>query len=166
MCLRVTLLIIDLWQYCVCCIRSGVTRCTLLIVLYLCRMCQHELLSVNCLHIDILSASSLQNFAVRQDHYSPLSGPAELSCWPCVRWCGTGGFEEHSQCIFIGLSCSIPFCRLYFFFSLLSVYSLVLWGGVFGLIAYRSLSPNLALLTSFNNNNNNNNNNKNNNELE
>ena len=33
-------LIIDLWQYCVCCIRSGVTRCTLLMVLYQDRMCQ------------------------------------------------------------------------------------------------------------------------------
>ena len=31
--LSVTLLIIDLWQYCVCCIRSGVTRCILLMVL-------------------------------------------------------------------------------------------------------------------------------------
>ena len=27
-----TLLIVDLWQYCVCCIRSGVTQCTLLMV--------------------------------------------------------------------------------------------------------------------------------------
>ena len=30
----------DLWQYCVCCIRSGVIWCTLLMVLYLDRMCQ------------------------------------------------------------------------------------------------------------------------------
>ena len=33
-CLSVTLLIVELWQYCVCCIRAGVTRCTLLMVLY------------------------------------------------------------------------------------------------------------------------------------
>ena len=32
-CLIATLLIVDLWQYCVCCIRSGGTRCTLLMVL-------------------------------------------------------------------------------------------------------------------------------------
>ena len=39
-CLSVTLFIVDLWQYCVCCRRSFVTRCTLLMVLYLFRMCQ------------------------------------------------------------------------------------------------------------------------------
>ena len=39
-CLSVTLLIVDLWQYCVCCIRSGVTRCTLFMVLYLYRICK------------------------------------------------------------------------------------------------------------------------------
>ena len=38
--MSVTLLIVDLCQYCVCCIRSGVTRCTLLMVIYLNRMCQ------------------------------------------------------------------------------------------------------------------------------
>ena len=38
-CLSVTLLIVDPWQSCVCFIRSGVTRCTLLMVLYLYHMC-------------------------------------------------------------------------------------------------------------------------------
>ena len=33
-------LIVDPWQYCLCFIRSGVTRCALLMVLYLDRMCQ------------------------------------------------------------------------------------------------------------------------------
>ena len=36
-CFGVTLLV-DLWQYCVCCIRSGVIRCTLSMVLNLYRM--------------------------------------------------------------------------------------------------------------------------------
>ena len=46
-----------------------------------------------------------------------------------IRWCGTGGFQEHGQCFFIGLSCSIPTIVFYFFsLSLLSVYRLVLWG--------------------------------------
>ena len=59
-----------------------------------------------------------------------------LSLWndlgsptPCIRWCGTIGFQEQGQCIFIGLSCSIPtivFC--YFSPSHLPVYRLVLWG--------------------------------------
>ena len=40
-CLSVTLHIVDLWQYYVCCTRSGVTRCTLFIVLFLCRMCRY-----------------------------------------------------------------------------------------------------------------------------
>ena len=38
--LSVTLHIIELWQYYVCCTRSGVTRCTLFMALFLCRMCQ------------------------------------------------------------------------------------------------------------------------------
>ena len=36
----VTLLIVDLLQFCVCCIRSGVTRATRLMMRYLDRMCQ------------------------------------------------------------------------------------------------------------------------------
>ena len=39
-CLSVTLLIVDPCQYCVCGIISGVTQCTLLMLLYLDRMCQ------------------------------------------------------------------------------------------------------------------------------
>ena len=38
--LSVTLHIVNLWKYFVCCTRSGVIRCTLFMVLYLCRMCQ------------------------------------------------------------------------------------------------------------------------------
>ena len=34
-CLSVTLLIVDLWQYSECCIKCGVTLCTLFMVLYL-----------------------------------------------------------------------------------------------------------------------------------
>ena len=39
-CLSVTLHIVDLWQYYVCCTRSGVIRCTIFMVLFLCRMCR------------------------------------------------------------------------------------------------------------------------------
>ena len=46
---------------------------------------------------------------------------------------------------------------LLFSLSLLSVYRLVLWAGVFGLIGCTPLSLSLALPTFFNNNNNNNN---------
>ena len=34
----VSFLIIDLWQYCACCRRPGVTICTVFVVLYLCLM--------------------------------------------------------------------------------------------------------------------------------
>ena len=35
--------IVNLWQCCVCCTRSGVTRCTHFVPLYLCLMCQSGL---------------------------------------------------------------------------------------------------------------------------
>ena len=53
--LSVTMLIIDLWQYSVYCIRSCVTRCTLLMGLYLGRMCEFGLHAVLWLHIGILT---------------------------------------------------------------------------------------------------------------
>ena len=62
-----------------------------------------------------LCASSLQNLAVPQDLHFPLSVPLERSDWPCVRWCGTGRYQEQGQCFFIGLSCSIHFGSLLFF---------------------------------------------------
>ena len=82
-------------------------------------------------------------------------------CWHCIRWCGTGGFQEQGHCLFIGLSCPISFLssaffRFHFFLS-------IGWycrADVYGLIWCTSRSPNLALQTSFNNNKNNNNNKK------
>ena len=49
-----------------------------------------------------------QNLAVPHAIYSPLSVSLERSCLPCIRWCGTGGFQEQCQCLVIGLSCSTP----------------------------------------------------------
>ena len=45
-CLSVTFLIVDPWQSCVCFMRSGVTRCTLVMVLYLYHMGQCGLQAV------------------------------------------------------------------------------------------------------------------------
>ena len=90
-------------------------------------------------HIGILMASSQQNLTVPHIFYSPLSTYVELSCCPCISWCGTGGFLEW---IFIGLSCSLPSL---FFLS-------VGWycgAGDFWLIVCQSLSPGLALTTYF-----------------
>ena len=53
-CLSVTFLIVDQWQSYVCFTGSGVTRCTLLIVLYLNRMCQCKLHAVLWSHIGTL----------------------------------------------------------------------------------------------------------------
>ena len=123
--MKVTFLIVDPWQSCVCFIRSGLTLCTLLMVLYLDRMCQcglHVVLCYSC-------TASLQNLAVQQDFYSLLGVPLERFCYPRIRWCGTGGFQEQGQCFFIGISCSIPTIVFYSFsLFLLSVYRLVLWG--------------------------------------
>ena len=66
-------------------------------------------------------------------------------CWPRIRWCGTGGFQEQGQCFFIGLSCSIPIFP--FLFQSIGWYY---GAGVFGLIGCISLSLSLALPTSFN----------------
>ena len=53
-CLSVIFLIVDPWQYCVCFIRSGVNWCTLSMVLYLDRTCQHALHAVLWVHIGTL----------------------------------------------------------------------------------------------------------------
>ena len=53
-CLSETILIVDLWQSSVCFIRTGVTLCALLIVLYLERLCQCGLHTVLWSHIGTL----------------------------------------------------------------------------------------------------------------
>ena len=128
-CLSVTLLIVHPWQSYVCFLRSGVTRCTLLMMLSLDHMCQCELHAVLWSYIGTLM------HLLALDIYSPLSVPLDRSSlgssYPRTRWCGTLGFQEQRQCIFIGLNCSIPTIVFYSFsLSLLSVYWLVLccWG--------------------------------------
>ena len=110
-------------------IRSGIIRCTLLMVLYLDHMCRAGYTRCSGRTSVHLCTRSLQNLAVQQDFYFPLGVLLERSCCPRIRWCGTGGFQEQGQCFFIDLSCSIPTILFYSFsLSLLSVYRLVLWG--------------------------------------
>ena len=109
------LLIVDLWQHCVRCKRSGVTRCTLFMVHYLCLMCQCGLHSVLWSHIGILQRLLAAEPRSTTGSLFLLSVPVERSSGPCIRWCSTGGFQEHGQCCFIGLSCSFPFSLLLFF---------------------------------------------------
>ena len=55
--------------------------------------------------------------------------PMERLCWPCIRLCGTGEFQEQGRCFVISLNCPIPFYLIPFFpFS--SFYLLV---GIVGL---------------------------------
>ena len=119
--MSVSFLFVDLWQYCVCCVTSG----TLLMVLYLDRMCQcgfHAVL----LH---LCAFSLQNLSVPNDFYSPT-----VSLWndladPVFDGVGLAGFNSRANAFSFCLSCSIPTIVFYYFsVSPHSVYWLVLWG--------------------------------------
>ena len=52
-----------------------------------------------------LCGSSMQNLAVPQDFYCPVSVSLKQSCWAGgIRWCGAGEFEEYGQCLIIGLA--------------------------------------------------------------
>ena len=78
-CLSVTLHIVYPLEYCVCFIRLGVTRCTLLIVLDLdlCASAGYSRCS-GCTSVH-LCAASLQNLSVPHDFYFPFSVPLERS---------------------------------------------------------------------------------------
>ena len=124
-----TFLIVDPWQSCVCFIRSCVIRYTLLMVLYLDRMCQRGLHAVLWSHIGTLMhrlAAEPRSSAWLLFPSRCPSGTILLTPYSMV-W--TGGFQEHGQCFHIGLSCSILTIVFYYFsFSLISVYRLVLCG--------------------------------------
>ena len=128
-CLTVTLLIVDLWQYCACCIRAGITRCTLLMVLFLDRMCQCGLHVLPWSYIGTLMR--------------PLTvEPRSIARFLFPSQCPTGKIlltpysmvwdwlvSRARPMIFISLSCYIPTIIFYYFsLSLLSVYRLVSWG--------------------------------------
>ena len=116
-------------QCCVCCIRSSVTRCTLLMVRYLGRMCQCGLHAVLWLHIGILMRRLTAEPRSTAELLFPsqcLSGTILLTPYSMV-W--DWRVSRAGQCFFIGISCSIPTIVFYnFFLSLLSVYRLALWG--------------------------------------
>ena len=156
-CLIVIFSIVDLWQCCVCCTRSGVTRCTKFVALYLC-LCASPGYTLCFDHTSVyLCASTLQNRAVPHDFYSPLSIPLERSGWPRIRWCGIGGFQEQVRCLFVGLVALSFFVFDYFPFLFISTIGGLCGAGIFGLMGCQSPSPSLALPIFFNNNNNNNN---------
>ena len=139
--MSVTLLIVGLWQYCVCCIRSGVARCTRLMMRYLDRMCKRAVTHV-------AMVSHRYHYApprCRTSQYRRAFVPLSMSLWndltdPIFDGVGLAGFKSKANAFF-------PFL----FFLSIGWYFEV---GVFGLIGCISLSRSLALPTSFNNNNN------------
>ena len=133
-CLSVTLLIVDLRLYCVFCIRSGVTPCTLVMVLYLCRMCQSGFTRCSGRKSVYLCASSLQRIAVPQDLNFLLSVP-QCSC-------GTlAAFKIRANAFLFAYKQLYPFLSSTIFPFLF--FHSIFWfceAGEFGWIGCRSLS--------------------------
>ena len=127
--LSVTLHIVDLWQYFVCYIRSDVTRCTLFLVLYLCRKCQSGLHVVLWSHIGFLMhilAAEPRSTAGLLFSSQYLSGMILVTlCLMVWDW----WVSRVGPIPFCWPSCLLPFCLLLFFpFS-----SFLLWVGIVGL---------------------------------
>ena len=143
-----TFLIVDPWQACVCFIRSGVIRCTLLMVLSLDCMCQRRLHAVLWLHIGTLmhslaaepcSTSGLL-FSFRCPSGTILLAPF-LMVWD---W----RVSRAGPMLLYGPKLLYPYYSLLLSFFFLSI-GWYCGAGVFGLIGCISLSPSLALLTFF-----------------
>ena len=95
-CLNVTLLIVDLFQSFVCCITSGITRCTLLMVIYLYRMCQCGFHAVLWFHVRRYTYASPRS---RTSQYCMIFIPLLVSLCndlpvSIFDGCGTGGFQS------------------------------------------------------------------------
>ena len=128
-----TMLIVDPLQSCVYFIRSGVTRCTLLIdrcTVYLFCMCQYGLYAALWSHIGTL----MHRLGAKPHSTAGLLFPSlcpsgtNLLAPYSIDGVGLAGFKSRANAFFC-LSCSIPTIVFYSFFpSLLSVYRLVLWG--------------------------------------
>ena len=141
-CLTVIFSTVDLWHCCVCCTRSGVTRCTPFVALYLCLMCQSGLHAVLLSHISILMrlpAAEPRSTAGLLFPSQYLAGTLWLTPYSMV-W--DWRVSDQVQCLFVGLVALYFFCLQLFSLSLLFLYRLVAWG--WGLRTDRvavSLSP-------------------------
>ena len=152
----VTFLIVDPWQSCVCFIRSIVTRCTLLMLLYLDRMCQRGLHAVLWSHIGTLMHRLVAEPCSTAGLLFPSRCPSGTILLTPYSMVWIGGFQQQGQCFFIGLSCSIPTIVFYFFpFLFFLSIGWYCGAGVFGLIGCIPLSLSLALRNFLNTNINN-----------
>ena len=150
-CLGVTLHIVDLWQYYMCCTRLSVTCCILFMVLFLCQMCWCGLQSALWSHIGTLKrllAAEPRGIAglLLPCHY--LSGTILVTQYSMV-WDWRVPREGH--CYFIGLAARSLFVSSCFAFS-----SFILRVGIVGLGSSDwSHSSSFPIPTFLNNNNNN-----------
>ena len=137
----VTFLIVDPCQSCVCFIRSGVTWCTLLMVLYLDHMSQCGLHVVLWSHIDALPRC-------RTSQYHRTSGMILLTQYSMVcDW----HVSRAAPMLFYWPKLLYPYYSLLLFFLSIGWFC---GAEVFRLIGCISLSLSLPLPTFFNNNNN------------
>ena len=125
LCLSVTLQIVDLWQYYVCCTRSGVTRlwCSS------CAVCPGAGFTRRC----NAHRYTYEPPRCRTSQYSRTIILFSVSLWndlsdPVFDGVGLAGFSGAGPMPLYWPSCSLPFCLLLFSHSLLSFYGLVLWG--------------------------------------
>ena len=134
-----TLHIVDPWQYYVCCTRSGVTRCTLFMVLFLCRMCWCGLHAVLLSQIDTLTRLlGAEPLSIAGHLFPGLCLCGTILVTPCLMVWDWRVSRVRSM-PFYWPSCSLTLCLLLFSLSLLSFYGLVLWG--WGLRTDRMLIP-------------------------
>ena len=137
-----TFLIVDPWQSCVCFIRSGVTRCTLLMVIYLDRMCQLGLHAVLWLHIDTLMHRLVTEPCSTAGLLFPSRCPSGTILLTPYSTVWDWRVSRAGPMLLYWPKLLYPYYSLLLFsLSLLSVYRLVLWGwGVRTDRAYTTLS--------------------------
>ena len=157
MCLSATLLIVDPWQSFVCFIRSGVTRCTLLMVLYLDHMCQWGLHAVLWSHIGTLMHRLAAEHCSTAGLLFPSLCPSGTTLLTPYSMLWDWRVSRAGPMRYYWPKLLYPYYNLLLFshFSSFCLYIGWYWGaGVFRLIGCKLLSPSLALSTFFNNNNN------------
>ena len=123
--MSVTLHIVDLWQFYVCCTRSGVTRCTPSLRFSSCAVCAGSGYTRCCDRTSVyLCASSLQNLSVSPD----IPGQClyrTILVTPCsMVW--DWRVSRAGPMPFYWPSCSFTFCLMLFSLSLLSLWVIVL----------------------------------------
>ena len=151
-----TLHIVDLWRYHLCCTKSGATRCTLFMALYLSRMCR-ACYTRCCDHTSV----HLSPPRCRTSQHRRTIILLSVSLWnhlgdPLFDGVGLADFKSRANGLFVGTVASSLFVTYCFSLSLLSLYGLVSWG--WGLLTDRLLTTLSQPCTAnlFNNKDNNN----------